>query len=247
MKAGKWWPNDGVMCWVIEPGAVGMGRIIALAGIDGSGKTTLSSWLRDQLLERGYAPDIIWSRFNNYLSAPFLAATRVTGHNYYTVNEGTRMGFHSFESLPTTIGSLFIVLQAIDVNIATLFKVNLPSRRQPLVICERGPWDTLVDVSADLMSEKLARGVWSDLFLKQVESRTDMVLIERDVDRIRACRPELGSDEKLVFRKQVYRTLAERRGWAIVDNNGPLEETRAQLSNWLDSLGIPGQGGTGDT
>ena len=226
---------------------MGMGRIIALAGIDGSGKTTLSSWLCAELLRRGHAPEVIWSRFNNYFSAPFLAATRLTGHNYYTSNEGTRMGFHSFESLPVPIGALFVFLQVIDVNIATLFKVNIPSRRKPVVVCERGPWDTLVDVSADLMSETLPKGVWSDLFLNQIESRTDMVLVERDVNRIRACRPELRYDRKLEFRQQAYRALAERRGWAIVDNNGSLEETQAQLSQWLDSLEFCEEGVTGDT
>lgn len=208
-------------------------RIIGVTGVDGSGKTTLTTWLREELRARGHAPGFVWSRFNNYLSLPFLALTRATGHNVYRDCGGVRMGFHEFERLPTPLRHLFVALQMIDVNIATLFKINLPSRRLPVTICERGPWDTLVDVTADTAFEWMASGYALDLFGGQVAGRADIVLIDRSADLIEAARPELVFDVKLRQRQELYRRLAEVGGWTVLDNNDDLDETKYRFSAWL--------------
>lgn len=212
-------------------------RIIAVTGVDGSGKTTLTDWLRQELRARGHTPEFIWSRFNNYFSKPFLAATRLTGHNVYRVHEGVRMGFHEFERLPLPLRYLFVSLQAVDVNIATLFKIRLSSRHAPVTICERGPWDTLVDVAADTALDRLAGPFFAGLFCGQLARRADMVLVERDAGLIEASRPELKFDIKLRVRQRLYRRLAEIGGWKILDNNGDLNETKRNFSAWLTVRG----------
>ena len=179
----------------------------------------------------------MWSRFNNYTSLPFLAATRLSGHNVYRVHAGVRMGFHDFERLPLPLRYLFIALQAVDVNIAALFRIYLPSRRTPVTICERGPWDTLVDVAADTAIDGLAGPFMYRLFCGQVARRTDMVLIDRNADLIEASRPELKFDLKLRTRQRLYRRLADLSGWKILDNNGDLDDTKRNFSAWLTSRG----------
>lgn len=212
-------------------------RIIAVTGVDGSGKTTLTDWLRQELRARGHVPEFVWSRFNNYVSLPFLAATRLSGHNVYRVHAGVRMGFHDFERLPLPLRYLFVGLQAVDVNIATLFKIRLPSRHTPVTICERGPWDTLVDIAADTALDSLAGPFFTGLFCGLVAKRTDMVLVNRDADLIEGSRPELKFDRKLRQRQQLYRRLADTGGWKILDNNGDLDETKRDFSAWLTARG----------
>ena len=212
-------------------------RIIAVTGVDGSGKTTLTDWLRKELQTRGYAPGFVWSRFNNYVSLPFLAVTRLSGHNVYRVHSGVRMGFHEFERLPMPLRYLFMGLQAVDVNIATLFKIRLPARHAPVTICERGPWDTLVDVAADIVNEQMVELNISRVFCNQLANQADIVLVERRADLIEASRPELKFDGKLRLRQQMYRRLADIGGWKILDNNGALNETMRDFSEWLNSLG----------
>jgi len=214
-----------------------LSRIIAVTGVDGSGKTTLTDWLREELRARGHAPGFVWSRFNNYASLPFLAATRWSGHNVYRVHAGVRMGFHDFERLPLPLRYLFVGLQAVDVNIATLFKIHLPSRDTPVTICERGPWDTLVDVAADTALDTLAGPFFSRLFCGQLAQRTDVVLVDRDANLIEGTRPELKFDIKLRKRQRLYRRLADVGGWKILNNNGDLNDTKKGFSQWLTARG----------
>lgn len=216
---------------------VATSRIIAVTGVDGSGKTTLTNWLKEDLRARGHAPGFVWSRFNNYLSKPFLAATRMTGHNVYRVHEGIRMGFHEFERLPLLLRYLFVGLQAVDANIATLLKIRVPSGHIPVTICERGPWDTLVDVAADTALDGLANPFMLRLFCGQLLRRTDVVLVDRDVDLIESCRPELKFDVKLRQRRLLYRRLAALGGWKVLDNNGDLNDTKKDFSAWLTERG----------
>lgn len=213
------------------------GRIIAITGIDGSGKSTLAAWLQEELVRRGLRPAIRWSRFNNYLSKPFLLVTKLTGHNFYEVNSGIRMGYHNFEGFPGPLKWLFISLQCMDVNVATFFKLTLPSRGAGVTICERGPWDTVVDVYADTQVEALLRSSLSGCFVGQLRGRSSVILIDRDIDRIYRDRPELEFDHKLKQRKQAYLRLAESRGWTVLDNNGTLEEAKSRLRAEIDRLG----------
>jgi hypothetical protein len=212
-------------------------RIIAVCGVDGSGKSTVCGWLRDELGARGYAPGFVWSRFNNYISVPFLAASRLSGHNEYREHAGVRMGFHHFERLPLPLRYLFIGTQAVDVNLATWFKVYRPSRHTRVTICERGPWDTLVDVAADTAIDSLICPPMSKLFCGLIAGRTDIAVIDRNVDLIEDYRPELKFDNKLRARQRLYRRLAEIGGWKVVENNGDLDNARKEFSRWLTSLG----------
>ena len=212
-------------------------RIIAITGVDGSGKTTLVDWLKAELIRRGHAPGFAWSRFNNYVSLPFLAIMRLTGHNYYEVNEGVRMGYHDFRNFPVVVKAVYVAAQITDVNIASALKINIPSRKQPLTLCERGPWDTLVDVYADTGLEALLDKPYPALFAGQLAGRSDVILVDRHPDRIEASRAELRHDRSLRQRYHAYDRLAQSQGWTVLDNNRSIDEAKADLAAWLDTAG----------
>jgi hypothetical protein len=88
--------------------------------------------------EKGFRSCIVWSRFHNYLSRPLLALSRLSGHNYYKQYDGIRFGFHDFETIPL-FGWLFILLQAVDVNISAFLNITRIRPKYDVVICERGP------------------------------------------------------------------------------------------------------------
>lgn len=212
-------------------------KYIAIAGVDGSGKTTITDWLRQELSARGHEPGFVWSRFNNYSSLPFLALTRMSGHNRYAMVNGKRVGFHDFEDMPQMLRYMFVATQTIDVNIANLLRIKAASRGRDVVICERGPWDSLVDVAADTGLHHLITTRLRRYFCWQLERDTEMLLIDRNEQLILAARPELSHDTKIVDRIAMYRQLASHDGWTVIDNDGPIEQTFATISRWLDERG----------
>lgn len=72
-------------------------QLILLMGTDGAGKSYFATWLARRMQQSGIDATIVWSRFNNYVSKPYLAVTRLTGHNRYERIDGARFGFHDFE------------------------------------------------------------------------------------------------------------------------------------------------------
>lgn len=206
--------------------------LISIVGVDGSGKTTLANWLMDELAMSGREPVLVWSRFRNYLSKPLLALTRLSGHNYYKNIDGVRFGFHDFEKL-YGYRELFALLQAIDVNIAAYTRIQRIRDQADIVICERGPWDTLVDVTSDTNLSWLPGSLLGSMYTRIMQRDARVFWITRVRENILITRPELVHDHKLEPRMRVYGRLARLHRWDVVDNNGTLEGAKSQIRTAL--------------
>jgi thymidylate kinase len=202
--------------------------LFSIVGVDGSGKTTITRWLERELISHGLNTVAVWSRFQNYSSKPLLAMTRLTGHNYYRQIDGVLFGYHSFEHL-AGYRELFAILQAIDVNIAAYRRIHRKRRKASAIICERGPWDTLVDVISDTGLNWMLKPRIGRLYGFFMHRQSSVLLISRSLKSILLARPELKYDPKLKKRMRLYFKLAAQNNWAVIDNNGPLEMTKDQI------------------
>ncbi len=206
--------------------------LIFITGADGVGKSSIARWLVERLLARGFKAGLVWSRFSNFLSKPLLALTRLSGHNFYKTVDGVLFGFHDFENL-NGFRYLFALLQAIDVNIAAIRDIRSIKHRFDILVCERGPWDTLADVIADTGLDNLFEGVLSRLFTAQIRDDAKVLLVKRSKEKILQSRPELIHDYKLDRKLAIYDRLAEVNRWSIVDNNHTIETTHKVITKLL--------------
>lgn len=211
--------------------------MISIVGTDGAGKSCLAKWLVEEFLGQGIQAQLVWSRFNNYLSKPLLALARLTAHNYYRSVDRVLFGFHNFERL-SGFKQVFAAGQAIDVNIAAYLSITRVRNRAEVIVCERGPWDTLVDVIADTGWDELAGNALGRLYVAQVRAKGTVILISRSREHILKTRPELVHDYKLNKKIGVYREMAARNGWAVVHNDGSLKESQKQLTECLGLSGV---------
>ena len=206
--------------------------LIFITGADGAGKSSIAGWLVEQLLEQGFRTGLAWSRFNNYLSKPLLALTRLSGHNFYKTVDGVLFGFHNFENL-YGYRYLFALLQAIDVNIAAIKNIKSRRRKFDILVCERGPWDTLADVIADTGIENLMEGRLSKLYTIQIMTDAKVLFVKRSKDNIIKARPEMIHDYKLDRKLSIYNHLADLHNWTVVDNNRSIETTHKEIAKLL--------------
>jgi len=206
--------------------------LIFLTGADGAGKSTVSKRLVDLLNQKGIKASIVWSRFRNYLSKPLLGMARLSGHNYFKEFDGILFGYHDFDKLKV-FRLLYVLMQSIDVNIASFFNITNKKKQYDVLICERGPWDTLVDVSADTGLYISANSMLGKFYTAQVRSNSKVILIDRSKENILQTRPELIYDTKLDRKINAYRDLAEECGWEIIDNNRKLSDMIADITNLL--------------
>ncbi len=209
-------------------------EIICFAGVDGCGKTTLAHWLKEFLSSEGLSTGVVWSRFNNYFSKPMLAITRLTGHNYRKTIDGEKFGFHDFDGLHI-YNHVFALCQAIDVNIATYFKIRRPLKTVDVLVCERGPWDTLVDVMADTGMKQLGTSLVGKLYTAQLRNKVAVIYISRSHENIVNSRSELLHDHKMKRKIGLYSKLAKENRWHLIDNNRNLDDAKQDI---LKVLGL---------
>lgn len=209
-----------------------MSKIVFITGVDGSGKSFFANWIKEVLTEKGFRTTVLWSRFNNYLSKPFLLLMRITGHNYYRTVNGMRFGYHDFESLGC-LRRLFALLQAVDVNIASYLRIARRKNQYDFIICERGPWDTLIDVMADTGLKEIAGSCIGRMYTRSIGKDSLTLFISRDKERILSIRHELVNDKKLGTRIYLYGHLSQMYNWHVIDNNGSIPDTKRQISKSL--------------
>jgi len=123
--------------------------LIAISGMDGTGKTTLALSLTKALNRRGIPVKYVWTRFEPWLvSIPWRMMQLVLKKNKmhysnYSLSKRSLLRAPFFSNL-------FLYSLLIDYWIQIQIKVNLPLKFGGIVICDRYFYDTLVDLAIDM-------------------------------------------------------------------------------------------------
>ncbi len=233
VDAGRWtsWAGS-VEAMLAEPEAPPLRqKLVAFCGVDGTGKSFLLAHLRQHYAAAGVPSRHVWSRFRNYLSKPFLALTRLTGHNYKVEQKGVRIGYHDFQGQPW-LAVPFLALQTIDQVLDIVCRYHLPrwvprwlGGRQEPVLGDRCVYDTLVDLAVDTGLDDLVIDGIGPKLVRLLPRPNLVVLVDRHPLRIQEQRADALLDRHFHRRRALYRRVASRFALPVVDNNGPVVHT----------------------
>ncbi len=208
-------------------------KIIYLTGADGSGKTFFAEKLIDELNKRDILTSHLWSRFNNIISKPLLGFCRLIGLNYYEKHNGVTVGYHDFEK-SKVISWLFIFFQLVDTWLVTVFKVRpRTNKNNEILVCDRGAYDTLIDVMVDTKNTNLYKTSLGKAFLKLLPRPHEVIFLAREPEKIFESRPDVKFDKNFKLRYELYMACSKEFNWTIIDNNGMPEETLKAVLNKL--------------
>ena len=198
------------------------GYYIAIAGLDGSGKTTISKAL---IARNGESSQYLWFRFSHITSASLLALARLLGA---TRKEGVlfrhRFGNHA------VIRFLYPRMLYVDMRINAFLRVRVPTRTGRVIIIDRCPIDSVVDLAIDLEDEDFVESSMADRFRELLPPNRGLsILIETSIGNIVRRRRELRNDTTLEMRERLYRRVSE--SWRIprVSNDRDIELTLMQV------------------
>lgn len=223
-------PDGGATSLRLPPSDGPQLAMIAISGVDGSGKTSLAGLTLDQLAMAGIPHRQVWSRFRNYLSKPLLALARLTGHSRREKVGRVRVGYHDFARSPV-LAWTFLVLHSVDLALDILFRFRL--RRRGTIVADRCAIDSLVDLAVDTGLDDIVLDRIGPRLLRLMPQPLLAVVIERPASLIAQQRPDALADRHFARRRALYRRLARHLGLPILRNDGPLEAAMSELSGLM--------------
>lgn len=201
--------------------------MLGLVGVDGSGKSTLVDSLSRELRRRAVPHRHVWSRYRNYLSKPFLAVMRLTGHNRKEIVGGVRVGYHDFRASPW-LASLFLALQWIDNVIDIMWRYRISGTGR-LIVGDRCVLDTLVDLSvatgrADFIFSRYGRSL-----VALLPAPHQFFMVSRSPEHIRSQRPDVEADRAFSQRIGLYDRMAKALDLTVVSNDGTVQDASGAI------------------
>lgn len=208
------------------------GRIIAVSGIDGCGKTTVIEELKARLIEQNKPVHYVWMRYNHYLTKPLLAFCRLVGLTWYEPDD-PRVGYHEFYR-SGIVSWLFIFLTFLDTFGASFFCVYIPAFVfGKTVICDRWIPDIIVDLGVDTRQPVRPSVFWVKMFLALVPRKARCFALVRESSEVEKARSEHQIDKNYPLRRDLFSRLGTFSLIKEIDNNSSID---VPVSEILDSF-----------
>jgi thymidylate kinase len=201
--------------------------MIAISGVDGSGKTRLANLMLDRLALAGIPHRQVWSRFRNYLSKPLLGLTRLTGHNRKEVVGGIRTGHHDFAG-NRALAWGFLALHTADLALDILIRFRL--RRKGVIVADRCAIDSLVDLAVDTGLDEVVVDRIGPRLMRLMPRPLLAVVVERPPALIAAQRPDAVVDRHFARRRALYARLAGSLRLPVLRNDTSLDAVMRELA-----------------
>jgi len=209
-----------------------MTDVYIISGPDAAGKTTQIERLESHLEKQGETVRTAWLRHKHYLSIVPLLLSRAFGTTVSERKGGYTYQYHRFSRCPY-LGHLYTACLFIDLTLAFLLFVHLPSQRGRVVICDRGPLDTLTDLR--FKTGKDYRGTRMErMFLGLPPAESTTVVFSTSVAELKRRRERLRFERDFEERVGWFRTESDRLGIPLIVTSKSTEEVFRSLLTYIE-------------
>jgi dTMP kinase len=205
------------------------GTLIVLTGIDGSGKTTQAGLLVDSLRNKGVDASYIWCRWEPRLLKPIIEIwKRKREQDSQAIKDSSyrNMQKEKKEMLRKPIlRYLWLFLFTIDYGLQVFYRIRLRLFKDGVIISDRIFYDSFIDQATNLgdSGDKLI-GRLDSFYMKLFFPLPDMVIyIDCPEDVAYKRKNDAPDIEYLRERRMLYKELANRYGWVVVDGTLPVD------------------------
>jgi len=193
-------------------------KVIAICGIDGSGKTTQIELLGKHLANKGVKFKCVWFRWTVFLSYPFLALCRLLGYTKWkTVGRSNVKYAERRFYANRVLARLWPWLFTLDTFIYSTFKIEARRILGYTILCDRFIPDIIVDLTCETRDYQLLKRLVGRLLLSLIPK--DSKLIIMDVDEVTAYnrKYDISSIDYIKERRKLYLTLAKALSLSLID------------------------------
>jgi thymidylate kinase len=214
-----------------------MAKVIVFSGIDGSGKTAHACKLAYELRSCGKSVKYLWLRGRGrvFLSLPLLILCRLLGiTKVHKLRDDVRVSEYPFH-MYKPIRLLWPWLQLIDSFLYSMVVHNFLSRSCDLIIMDRSPIDTLVDIIADTQAPA-SNSLLQRLFLALIPKTSLVVILDVRVEVAMGRKKDIPNIRYLKPRKRAYENLAKEYGWYILSTETDFNTVHNILLKLVDKI-----------
>lgn len=217
--------------------------VIALMGIDGCGKSTLSSALAADLARRGEPAVATWAMLRPFLLRPFIAAAKFLlvrkapkSRDYAAHIAAKRAGMDKLRFAH----AVYLAVMVLDYLPQAWWKVGLPRLLGRHVICDRYYHDMALDYAVTVNGDA-ARMMHVLRLLERLVPRTDLhYFVDVPAEVAYARKDDVPSIDYLRERVALYRTMASELGLPSLDGQAPVETGCARIAEDMKRIHSPG-------
>jgi dTMP kinase len=195
-----------------------MRNIVAICGIDGSGKSTQVRLLEKYLKRKGFKVKYVWFHWTAFLSYPFLALCRLFGYTRWKTIERSRVRYADRRFyVNRALVRIWPWLFTLDALLYSMFKVKLWTSAGYTVLCDRFIPDILVDLMCETKDYELPKRLAGRLLLSLIPKNSKLIVIDVAESIAYNRKYDIPSIDYLEERRKLYLTLAKTLGVHIID------------------------------
>ena len=212
------------------------GTLVCLTGLDGAGKSTLTSRVVAKLRRDGYEVTHAYGRYLPRIAYPVMEAGRMTVFAEsdieadYDDHQSEKENFFSSDAL----SSLYEGLLMADYAPQFLIRVVIPLYYSDVVVCDRYFYDTLLtDMAGDVFSGPEQVVDRYDRYQRFLPTPDHEFYVEVPPEVSMKRKDDIPSESYLEDRKDFYDTFADEFRLTTLDGTNSLESLEKQI---LDTI-----------